>query len=82
MIVGWVDPWVGLGWIESQQHTYLSAESAYSAVTAWPPNSNSMPSMPIIARTAIMNMEVHCIYGVFLRIPPTTALLLTLDVDP
>ena len=32
MIMGWVDPclgWVGLGWVESQQHRDLSIESAY-----------------------------------------------------
>jgi len=29
MIVGWVDPWVGLGWVESQQHINMSVESAY-----------------------------------------------------
>ena len=29
MIMSRVDPWVGLGWVESQQHTDLSAESAY-----------------------------------------------------
>jgi len=28
-IIGWVDPWVGLGWAESQQYTNVSAESAY-----------------------------------------------------